>query len=95
WEPDIPKPKRLEYANLLYTAYRDTQNAQIAYERLLEAHPQDNQVLSIVLGFYEATTQYQKAVDLLNIWVPGHPNDQNAINKLKELQDSLNSERER
>ncbi|MCP4728052.1 MAG: DUF2723 domain-containing protein, partial [bacterium] len=36
WEPDIPKPKRLEYANLLYTAYRDTQNAQIAYERLLE-----------------------------------------------------------
>ncbi len=92
WGPSISKEKRLEFANLLYTAYRDTQNAQIAYERLIEAHPQDNQVLSIVLGFYEATGQYQEAVDLLNTWVPGHPNDKNAANKLKELQDSLRAQ---
>ncbi len=88
-EYNIPKNKKLEYANWLYAMFQDTVNAEKLYVELYNENPADNQVLSVVVTYFESTKQYQKAIDKLQTWVTTHPQDQNASNKLKELQDSL------
>jgi len=91
WKPEISRDKQLNYAGLLYTYFRDTENAEKVYSRLWESDPNDNKALSSLIGILELTKQYQKAATNMEQWLQFHPNDSNGQKKLQQLRDSIKS----
>lgn len=87
WEPQIAVEKQHEYAQLLFSVFKDTTNAERAYERLWGTNERDNKAFSAMISIYEVTEQFEKAVIQLEKWLEVFPADSNARNKLQEMRD--------
>lgn len=91
WKPEIPRDKQLEYAGMLYSLFKDPENAEKVYARLWKSDPNDNKALSSLISVLEITGQFEKAADNMDQWLRFHPNDSNAQKKLLQLRDSIKS----
>lgn len=85
----LPTSKKVEYAQYLYTYFKDTSNTEKLYKSALEGNPNDNIAVGELVTLYEETKQYAKAIEPLEQWLKRHPNDSLAQKKLTDLKDSI------
>ncbi|MFZ0390926.1 MAG: DUF2723 domain-containing protein [Calditrichia bacterium] len=79
----------LEEMGRLLASMNDRENAQVAFEAVIAANPENYRAKGYLVDIYGKQQKFQQAINILEEWVAKNPNDNSSKKRLEEYRQKL------